>query len=96
MSIRKENTLFFVGLIAISTIISWILAVTVDLNKYELGAMFNMFFPPIVGVLSVVIFLLLNFIKGKKFQIANLIFCCLLNLYTGCIFHFELAWFPLN
>ena len=43
----KRPRILHLGLIGISTMISWILATTVDLNRLELGALYNMYYPPI-------------------------------------------------
>lgn len=82
---------FIVG----SIVLSWILAVTVNLDKYELGAVFNLFLPPLVGVTTIILFLIFNAIfKNSKIQVPGLVICCLINLYIGVVFHFELSCLP--
>jgi hypothetical protein len=64
----KKNTGKYIGFIAISVLISWLLAISVNLDKYELGALFNMVIPIVIGVFSIVLFLMLNLIKGEKIK----------------------------
>jgi hypothetical protein len=82
-------------LIFASILISWALAITVDLNNYELGAVFNLFLPPIIGVFTILFFLVFNAIfKHWKIQRIIIIVCCLINIYVGLVFHFEFGYLP--
>jgi len=83
------------GLIALSIIISCLLALSVDINKYELGAIYNMFIPPIIGIGTIILFLIANPItKQLKTQLIILIICFSINVYTGLVYHFEINLFP--
>jgi len=86
------------GLIAIfySTLISFILAITVDMTYYELGALINYFWPPLVGIGTTIIFLVTCWIsKNKKIRFIILILCCLYLIYIGIGLHFEKDYWPL-
>jgi hypothetical protein len=83
------------GYITISIIISWVLATSINLDKYELGAIYNLLLPPLVGIITIMLFLIANaLVKNAKKQLMFLAICCLINLYTGILFHFELSNLP--
>jgi len=92
---KRISTRRCIGFISLSILISWILSITVNLDKYELGAVYNIFVPPMVGLITIVLFLVPNAIsKSPKTQAISLIVCCLINLGVGIIFHFELSEMP--
>ena len=45
-----------IPIIAVATLISFILANSIDLSHHELGALINLFWPPILGLLAVLVF----------------------------------------
>ena len=90
----KMKTGKCVGFIAISILISCIFALSVNLTQYELGALYNMFVPPIIGIGTIILFLIANpIVKSLRAQIIILIICAI-NLYTGTVYHFEINLFP--
>ena len=85
--VKKSVGIFF---ILFSAIISCILAVTVDMDRLELGALINIYWPPFIGLLTVVLFLILTWItKNYLFRIAAVTVLCLYNLYVGFALHVE-------
>ena len=90
---QKGYAIFAIG---ISCFISFILAVTVDMSHYELGALINYFWPPFVGILSGLLFLLLWWLfKSPKARIVITIILCLYNVYVGLALHLEKEYWPL-
>lgn len=74
-------------IIILSTIISSVLALSVDLDRLELGALANLFFPSIIGVLTIGLY----FLGVKLFGLNKNFFltvCVLINLATGIFFRF--------
>jgi hypothetical protein len=83
-------------LILLSTLISFILSVTVDMSHYELGALVNYFWPPIVGLMTLILFLIVTWItKNHTYRIIALVICCSYNLYVGLALHLEKEYWPL-
>jgi cobalamin synthase len=77
------------------TIIAWILSMTANMDGAELGAIFNLIFPPFVGLISGIIFLLICWLaKGKAIRIFALSACCLYLLYVGLIFQLRPGYLP--
>ena len=75
-------------IIVITIAISWCLALTrPDLNKLELGALANFFFPPVIGLISIGIYLLFSWLQKSLGKIV-LVFCCIVNLSVGITFRF--------
>jgi len=82
-----KNKKVQIAIIITTIIISWVLAMTVDLNRLELGALANFFFPPLIGVITIVIYLLGSWlIKGSKNFF--LVLCSFINLGVGIALHF--------
>ena len=85
-----------VFLLALSTFVSFLLATTVDMTTYELGALINYLWPPFVGVMTIILFIILSFIfKRLRLVIAMIILFCLYNLYIGFALHIEKVYWPL-
>ena len=85
-------------IIALSSISAWVLAITAsNLNRLELGAIFNFYFPPMLGVASLIFYTAICFTSTDRIP-RNIILtiCCLANLYLGVVFHFSLSLFPFN
>ena len=82
----KRKTTHY-SIITASILISIILSISVDLSKLELGALANVFFPPIIGIVTVCIYTL-TFSIIKRTSIILTAILCLINILTGIIFHF--------
>lgn len=83
-------------IIATATLASFILANTIDMSHHELGALINWFWPLLVGVLSVLIFLLLCWLtKNKNVRIVAALTFSLYLIYIGIALHFEKDYWPL-
>jgi hypothetical protein len=68
--------------ILFSIIISYILATSADLEKIELGALANIFFPPAIGVFTICIYLVIGWLFKTKRNLI-MIACVLINIGTG-------------
>ena len=68
-----------IGLLIVATITSWIIAMSVDLDKYELGALINFLYPPIFGTLTILIFIIVDW-KVKKARVPLTIILFLANI----------------
>ena len=83
-------------IICASALISFLLANTVDMTNYGLGGLINLFWPPFVGLLSVLLFLLLGwFIKTSKTVILIVVLLSIYNIYVGLALHLEKENWPL-
>jgi cytochrome bd-type quinol oxidase subunit 2 len=83
-------------IIATATLASFMLANTIDMSRHELGALINWFWPPIVGVLSVLIFLLVCWsTKNNNVRKGAAITFSLYLVYIGIALHFEKDYWPL-
>lgn len=92
---KRPPRLLHLGLIFLSAITSWILATSIDLDKYELGAMFNLFFPPMLGLATLIFFSIVCLVSTHRpTRLIVLTICCMLNLYLGLAFRYELPYFP--
>jgi hypothetical protein len=94
---KTNKGLRAIGIFAIlfAAVISSILAITVDMSHYELGALINWFWPPIVGVITTIVFLLVTWAtKNPKYRIITIVFLCAYNLYVGFALHIEKEYWP--
>ena len=73
------NKWIAIGLLIVATIASWVIAMSVDLDKYELGALINFFYPPIFGALTILTFLIIDWIT-KKIRVPLTIILILANI----------------
>jgi hypothetical protein len=72
------------------TIVSIVLAGTVDMTGYELGAFFNLFIPPVIGGIAIIIYLLVCWItKEKVIRLIIMILLCCYCIYVGLAFHWN-------
>jgi len=85
---RLMNWRYGIVIIIISTIISWIISMSTDLNRLELGALANLFFPPLIGICSIVIYMISYWIN-KKISILIMIILSVLIIYCGLWFFFD-------
>ena len=80
----------------LSGFISYVLSTTVDMSGYELGALVNYFLPPVLGVFTILVFLILSFvIRNLTYLKVLLVVLCLYNVYVGFALHFEKEGWPL-
>jgi hypothetical protein len=80
------------GIIAIliSMIASIVLANTIDMTGYELGSLFNLIIPPIIGGITLIVFLLVCWIsKEGIIRLIVLILLCSYCIYAGLAFHLD-------
>lgn len=72
-----------------------ILSVTADMEGMELGALFNLVIPPMVGAISLIILFLVWWLtKSKIYRILTVVVCSLYLLYVGYIFHYFPGYMP--
>ncbi len=86
-----------IGLLAIIvfTIAATILSTSVNMEGYELGAMFNLILPGFIGIIAIIFFLLTYWLsKRKEVRIAVLIICCGYLLYVGLFFKIKSGYLP--
>ncbi len=78
-----------------ATLVSFLLATSIDMSHHELGALYNYFWPPVQGLISGLLYLIVHFIfNSKKIRISVLVFLCLYLLYVGFALHFEKDYWP--
>jgi hypothetical protein len=83
-------------IILLSAFISFILAVTVDMSHYELGALINYIWPPFIGLITTSLFLIVTWItKDSTYRIVAMVVFSLYNLYVGFALHIEKDYWPL-
>ncbi len=83
-------------IIAGTTLISSILAMTVDMSSYGLGGFYNMIMPFFDGVILGTTYLLTCLLtKNQKIRKYILILCCVFLVYVGLALHFEKDYWPL-
>jgi hypothetical protein len=83
-------------LILLSILASFILVVSTNLNKYELGALIILVLPFIIGLVSIAIYAIITFVfKNSRIRLITVALCLLYNLYVGIAFHFDMANLPL-
>lgn len=84
-----------IGLLLCSVVGSFIIAVKVDMSSFELGALLNFFLPPIIGIITLLIFLGVCWIsKNLTVRIIVLSLLCLYNLYAGLQLRHTFVPFP--
>lgn len=78
-------------LIIVSSFVSFILAVTAsNIEHAELGALINYIWPVVIGVITLLFFLIISFlIKDEVVLKIILVITCLYNLYVGFALHIE-------
>lgn len=84
MNVTTRNLLIIIG----SCVVSIVLSNTADLDKKELGALANVFYPPIVGIISILFY----WVAVRIFRwnpTVIMIIACLFNIATG----FKLRFF---
>jgi hypothetical protein len=94
LKMQSRKTGFY--LILISIFISFILVMSTNLNKYELGALIIWILPFINGLATIVIYFIITFIfKNSSIRIVALAICFLYNIYFGISVHFDMMNLPL-
>jgi hypothetical protein len=90
-------TLKTVGVLAIaaSTLIATILSMTVDMEGYELGALFNLFIPCFLGIIAILVYLIAYWlIKSKEIRVMTILLFCYYLLYVGLSFQLNKEHLP--
>jgi len=83
-------------IIVISTLASWIIAMSADLSKQELGALYNLIWPLLLGMVAIITFLMVSWIsKSNRVRISTLSVCCLYIIYVGLALYLEKDYWPL-
>jgi len=92
----KNLRLLGIITILISAFISFVLSVTVDMSNYELGALENYIWPPVVGLITTILFLFVTWItKNQTYRIVAIVLLSFYNLYVGFALHIEKDYWPL-
>ncbi len=82
-------------IICTSAFISFLLAITVDMSTYELGGLINFFWPPFIGLASILFFLICCWkIKTPKARIVIVALLSIYNIYIGLSLHLEKDYWP--
>jgi|CXWL01.1.fsa_nt_gi hypothetical protein len=85
-----------ISIIGFSAIISFFLAITVDMSNQGLGAMGNFIIPPFVGLMSLFLLLLVWWlIKTPNIRIVIAVLLSAYNIYVGLALHLEKENWPL-
>lgn len=99
MSITKSNRqIRGLGLllIFISAFVSFLLATTINIEHHELGALINYLWPPMIGLVTFMLFLIMSFIIRNAILLKVILaILCVYNLYVGFAFHIEKEYWPL-
>jgi hypothetical protein len=76
-------------ILVVSGIISWLIAnIGVNTGNMEMAAIANVFFPPAIAVISIILFLLLDWlIKNGRFWITLVLF--LATVLSGLVIRIE-------
>jgi hypothetical protein len=73
-----------------SMLVSSVLAMTADLTGASLGALANLIYPVVLGILSILIFLLLSGFSKAKVIIVALVILFGANIYMGYLLHYNM------
>ena len=85
-----------IAIIILSAFICFSLAVTTDLNHQELGALINFVWPPVIGILTILLFVFISWIpRNNTIRLIVLILCCFYLIYIGVALHFGRDDLPL-
>jgi hypothetical protein len=85
-----------IAIIIISAILCFFLAVTTDMSHQELGALANFVWPPVIGILAILVFVFTSWITpNNSVRLIVLILCCLYLIYVGVALHFGRDDLPL-
>ena len=84
-TMRHFNYLFII----ISIILSWCIAMSADLGRLELGAMINLVYPILIGLLLLGFYAIITlFSRAEKVRFMVSIIIVFLNLATGIYIRF--------
>lgn len=82
-------------IIIFSAVISETLANTVDTSHYELGALYNLFGPVVLGLITLIVYGLTLLLTKNELGIKIIIaISSLYNLYVGLALHLEKDYWP--
>lgn len=66
------------------------------MSHHELGTLVNEFWPPVLGLLAIIVFLITAWISKKSsVRLVVVLICCLYLIYVGVALHFEKDYWPL-
>jgi phosphatidylserine synthase len=86
---RQVSTIVALLYLMASIFVSFLLANTVELpNGISLGALVFLTYPILIGILTIIFYLILSLIF-KKWRLILLIIACITNLYCGISLHFD-------
>ena len=86
---NKGTLLGQVFCIGLSVLLSWLIAMSADLVELELGALVNMFYPLLIGLFSIIAFLLAaRFLNHKKWLAFVFVLMMLINIACGLYIRF--------
>ena len=84
----KKKTEYFI-LIAVSILLSWILAMSADLDKLELGALVNFIFPILFGIITLVFYLISCYFINTPTKLKTIaIILSIMNILFGMFIRF--------
>lgn len=98
MNVNSFNLTVLKGIMFIiaSAFISLLLSISVDMNSKELGALVHFIWPPVLGIVAIIVYLLICWIfKSYQPRLIVLIVLCLYLIYVGAALHFEKDYWPL-
>jgi hypothetical protein len=81
---RKLSWGWGISIIQLSMIISWIFATQANMAGIGLGGLVNIFLPPLMGILSIILYLLFYWINNKL-SIVFMFLISLFNIYVGVL-----------
>ena len=86
---NKGTLLGQVFCIGLSVLLSWLIAMSADLVELELGALVNMFYPILIGIFSILAFLLAaRFLKHTKWLTFVFVLIMMMNVASGLYIRF--------
>lgn len=91
----RITTIKGVTIIAIAAFISWVLALYADISNAGLGGLFNLFWPPILGLISLSIYVFICWLSRNNWM--RLCFLFILTaylLYVGFALYFQMESLP--
>lgn len=91
-------TLKTVGILilVLSTLVSWVMSMTANMEGAELGALYNLIVPPFAGVILVLFYLLICWSSSERFlRILVVVLSSLYLLYVGSTFRFNPGFLPI-
>ena len=92
----KRIRLYGIGILSLSAFVSFIIATTVDLSESGLGGLLNYFWPPTIGLITIIIYLIISFLSNRSVYLKIvLVVLCAYNIYVGLAIRLDKAHWPL-